>query len=443
MRIRLSDHFTYGRLLRYTLPSIVMMIFTSIYSIVDGLFVSNYAGKEALAAVNLVYPILMILSAVGFMFGAGGSAIVARMLGEGKKERANEYFSLLIAVTFGIGVVSTVLVELFIPQLVVLLGAEGNLVDLCVLYGRLTARSTPFFMLQTSFQTYFNTAEKPRLGLAVTVISGLMNIVLDFLLVGVFGMGLAGAATATNISEVVGGSLPLIYFFRKNDSLLRFRRFHYYGKVIAHAAGNGSSEMLSNMSSSVVSILYNYILLDIAGSDGVAAYGAIMYVGFIFAAITIGFTSGSAPIISFHYGAENLDELKNLFRRCTEIVAVFGVAMFLLAQIAAPALTGIFVGYDRGLYEMTLHGYRICAFMFLIFGMNIYSSSLFTALGNGLISAILSTLRTLVFPVAALLVLPKFFGLDGVWASTVAAELAALAVSVFFMIRERNRYGYA
>jgi len=443
MRIRLSDHFDYGRLLRYTVPSMIMMVFTSIYNIVDGFFVSNFAGKEAFAAVNIIFPVFMIIGSVGFMLGSGGAAIVAQTLGEGHKERADQYFSMLILLTFIIGIVSTVFFELIMRPLAGWLGASGTLQDYCVTYGRQATLTMPFFMLQTSFQTYFNVAEKPRLGLLVTVASGLANIVLDFLLVGVAGGGLVGAAVATNISELIGGAVPVVYFIRKNSSLLRLVRARFTGRVILKACTNGSSEMLSNMSSSIVSILYNNRLLNLAGADGVAAYGAIMYLSFIFAAILLGYAQGTAPIMSYHYGAENKDEMKNVFRRSLVLIGIFDVAMTVLAIALTPMFTEIFVGYDESLQLMTQHGMRLFSIGFLFFGYTIYASSFFTSLGDGLVSAIISFVRSLALPVIMLLILPLFLGLDGIWLSETFTEAVSLAVSVFFWIRMRAKYGYA
>ena len=421
----------------------VMMVFTSIYSIVDGLFVSNYVGKEAFAAVNLVYPVFMIISAIGFMLGTGGSAIVAQALGEKRNEQAQEYFSMLVFVTFWLGVAATVLCEIFLKPLTGLLGASGKLQDYSILYGRFTTLSMPFFMLQTSFQMYFNVAEKPKAGLAVTVIAGGANIVLDFLLVGVFRFGLVGAAVATNISEILGGVIPVIYFLRKNDSLLRLRRAHFEGRVFLKACTNGSSEMLSSISSSVVSILYNYRLLELACADGVAAYGAIMYMAFIFAAILMGYANGSAPIVSYQYGAQNRAELKNLFRKSLVIIGSMDLIMFLLAELCADPVTWIFVGYDPGLHAMTRAGFRIFSLSFLTVGFTIYGSAFFTALGDGGVSAFLSFSRTFVFQIGAVLLLPALLGLTGIWFSTVAAELCSLAVTIGFWTAKKKKYGYA
>ncbi len=442
MRIQLSEHFTYSKLLRFTFPSVIMMIFTSIYSVVDGVFVSNFVGKTPFAAVNLIMPLLIILGALGFMIGTGGTAIVAKTLGEGKPELANQYFSLLVYTGLIGGTAVGVLGILFVRPVAAALGAEGQMLEDCVLYARIILAANPCFILQNIFQSFFVTAEKPKLGLYVTVGAGLTNIVLDALLVAVFPMGLAGAAAATALSQMVGGLVPILYFLRKNDSLLRLTKTKFYGKILLKTCANGSSELMSNISASVVTILYNLQLMRLAGEDGIAAYGAIMYVAFIFAAIFIGYAVGSAPVISFHYGAENTDELKSLLRKSVVLTAVSGAAMALLATLAAAPLSKIFVGYDQDLYQMTVHGFQLFSFSFLLSGFNIFGSSFFTALNNGLISALISFLRTLVFQCASVLILPVFLELDGVWLSIVAAEAAAFAVTLACLAANRRTYQY-
>lgn len=442
MRIQLSEHFTYSKLLRFTFPSVIMMIFTSIYSVVDGVFVSNFVGKTPFAAVNLIMPLLIILGALGFMIGTGGTAIVAKTLGEGKPELANQYFSLLVYTGLIGGTAVGVLGILFVRPVAAALGAEGQMLEDCVLYARIILAANPCFILQNIFQSFFVTAEKPKLGLYVTVGAGLTNIVLDALLVAVFPMGLAGAAAATALSQMVGGLVPILYFLRKNDSLLRLTKTKFYGKILLKTCANGSSELMSNISASVVTILYNLQLMRLAGEDGIAAYGAIMYVAFIFAAIFIGYAVGSAPVISFHYGAENTDELKSLLRKSVVLTAVSGAAMALLATLASAPLSKIFVGYDQDLYQMTVHGFQLFSFSFLLSGFNIFGSSFFTALNNGLISALISFLRTLVFQCASVLILPVFLKLDGVWLSIVAAEAAAFAVTLACLAANRRTYQY-
>ncbi len=443
-RIQLSDHFTVARLIRFVLPSIAMMVCTSLYSIVDGFFVSNYVGKTSFAAVNLMMPVLMAVGAVGFMFGTGGSAIVARTLGEGKKEAANRYFSMLVYVGVLLSVVLSVIGFIFMPQIARLLKAEGQLLEDSVLYGRILFAFNTAYVLQNIFQAFFVTAEKPQLSFRFSVAAGLTNAFLDYLFIGVFHWGLAGAAVATGIGQIIGGVLPLFYFFAPNNSLLRLTKTGgFQSKMLLQAFGNGSSEMVSSISSSIVGIFYNYRLMEFAGEDGVSAYGAIMYVNFIFAAIFIGYSIGSAPITGYHYGAENHAEMKSLFRKSMAILSVTGVGMLVLSELLAYPLVKLFVGYDAGLMDITLRGFRIYSLMFLILGFNIWGSSFFTALGDGVISAAISFMRTLLFQMSSLIILPNLFQLDGVWFSAVVAEVLALVLTVFFLVRFRKKYHYA
>ena len=442
MKIQLSEHFTYKKLLRFVLPSIVMMIFTSIYGVVDGLFVSNYVGKTAFAAVNLIMPFLMAISALGFMIGTGGSAIVAKTLGEGKKKQANEYFSMLVYLTLIGGIVLSALGILFSPLIARGLGADGALLTNCVLYARITLLSMPAFMLQNVFQSFFVTAEKPKLGLGVIVIAGVTNMVLDFLLVGVFQIGLAGAAFATVTSECIGGLFPILYFARKNSSLLKLGRTHFNGKIFLRACGNGSSELMTNLSSSIVNSLYNIQLMNLAGENGVAAYGVIMYAAFLFVAVFVGYAVGSAPIVSFHYGARNHAEVHNLYRKSLRLIAVVAVTLTLASMFIIPCVARIFVGYDAELLALTSRAFRLYALSFLIMGFNVYASSFFTALGDGVTSALISFLRTLAFQVIAILLLPLLLGIDGIWLAVTAAELAALAVSAAMLLTKDKVFHY-
>lgn len=442
MKIQLSDRFTYKKLLRFTLPSIAMMIFTSIYSIVDGFFVSNYVGQTAFAAVNFIMPFLMILGVIGTMLGTGGSALIAKTLGEGDKEKANRLFSLFVYVTLIAGVVIAVLAFVTIRPVAALLGAEGELLENSVIYGRVILCATPAFMLQYGFQSFFVTAEKPQMGLMVTILAGVTNIVLDAVFVAVFQWGLVGAAAATVVGQLLGGVIPLIYFARPNTSLLRLGKTRYDGKAMLQACTNGSSEFLSNISMSLVSMLYNAQLLEYAGEDGVAAYGVLMYVGMIFIAIFIGFSIGSAPLVGYHFGAENHDELKSLLKKSLVIVGITSAAMVIAAEACAYPLSKLFVGYDPHLMEMTLRGFTIYSFTFLFCGLAIYGSSFFTALNNGLVSALISFLRTLVFQIAAVLIFPLIWELDGIWFSLVAAEIMAAVLTVCFLAGNRKKYHY-
>ena len=443
MKIQLSEHFTFQKLIQFVLPSIIMMIFTSIYSVVDGLFVSNYAGKTALAAINLILPLLMGLSALGFMIGTGGSAIVAKTLGEGKKKEANEYFSMLVYITLSGGILLAILGALIVPFIATALGATGELHRDCVIYARITFISMPAFMLQNVFQSFFVAAEKPKLGLGVIVTAGLTNMVLDYLFVGVLGYGLIGAAVATVCGEMIGGFFPILYFGRKNSSLLRLGKTHFNGAILCKTCTNGSSELMTNLSSSIVNSLYNIQLMKLAGQDGVAAYGTIMYVNFIFLAIFFGYSIGSAPIVSYHYGAGNHAELKNLFKKSLTLISTWGISLVLLAQLLAHPLSMLFVGYDAALLAMTEHGFRIYGLVYLISGFNIFGSSFFTALNNGGVSAAISFLRTLLFQVAAVTLLPILFGINGIWSSISVAELLTLCVTVTFFLTQKKKYHYA
>ena len=444
MKIQLSEHFTYNKLLRFVFPSIVMMIFTSIYSVVDGLFVSNFVGKTALASINLILPFLMGLSALGFMIGTGGSAIVAKTLGEGDPKRANSYFSMLVYVTAIGGIILALLGMLLVPSVVSFLGAEGELLSNCILYGRISFISMPAFMLQNVFQSFFVTAEKPKLGLAVIITAGVTNMILDLLFVGILGFGLAGAAVATVCGEMIGGLFPVFYFSRKNSSLLRLGKTQFNGRILMQTCVNGSSELMTNLSSSIVNSLYNIQLMKFAGENGVAAYAAIMYVNFIFIAIFLGYSIGSAPIISYHYGAGNDGELKNLYKKSLQLVGSWGILLFILAQLLATPLAKLFVGYDSTLLAMTQTGFRIYSLVYIINGFNIFGSSFFTALSNGVVSAVISFLRTLVFQIGAVLILPIVFGgINGIWSSVTVAELLTLCITITFFVRQRRKYHYA
>lgn len=442
MNIQLSEHFTYRKLLRFTLPSIVMMIFTSIYGVVDGYFVSNYVGKTPFAAVNLIYPVLMILGALGFMFGTGGSALIGKTLGEGNREKANKLFSLFIYVSFAISIIIVILGFIFLRPLASLLGAEGAMLESCELYGKIILLALPAYILQMEFQSFFVTAEKPQLGLYVTVLAGIVNMVLDWLLVAVINGGLAGAAAATAISQVVGGVLPVIYFAKENDSLLKLTKTDFDGKALLKACTNGSSELMTNISMSLVSMLYNVQLMKYAAEDGVAAYGVLMYVNFIFIAAFIGYSVGIAPIVSYHLGAQNNTELKSLLKKSVMIISIFSVAMLILGEVLAKPLSLLFVGYDAGLLSLTLRGFTIFSFSFLFAGFAIFGSAFFTALNDGLTSAIISFLRTLVFQVAAVIALPVIFGIDGIWFSIIVAEVMATVMTVVFLIAKKKKYKY-
>ncbi len=440
--IQLSDHFTCKRLLRFTFPSIIMLIFTSVYVVVDGFFVSNFAGKAEFTALNFIFPVLMIVSSAGFLFGTGGGALIALTLGKGDKRKACSLFSMIVYLSMAIGALLTVLGILFLRPIAALLGAEGDLLENCVLYGRIILLATPAAILQYEFQCLFATAGKPKLGLGFTVAAGLTNALSDALFVAVFPWGLPGAAAATAIGQCVGGFLPLLYFARQNSSLLRLTRASFDGRALFKICTNGSSELLSNISSSLVSILYNIQLLRYAGEDGVAAYGVLMYVNFIFLSTYIGFSVGVSPVVGYHYGAGNPAELKSLLKKSLFLTSVFAVAMLGSSLLLAKPLSVMFTGYDPKLLEMTFHAFSIYAFSFLFSGFAIFGSGFFTALNDGLTSALISSSRTLVFQVLAVLLLPLIWQLDGIWFSMVAAELLAVVVAGLFLAVKRAKYHY-
>lgn len=440
--IQLSDHFGYRRLLRFTMPSILMMIFTSIYGVVDGFFVSNFVGKTPFAAVNFIMPFLMMVGAMGFMVGTGGSALIARVMGEGKEEKAQKIFSLLVYVTIVCGFVIAIISIVFLKPIAVFLGAEGAMLEDCVIYGRILLVALPFLMLQYAFSSLVVTAEKPKLGLIITIIAGVINIVGDAVFMAVFRWGIIGAALASAFGQIVGGVVPLIYFARNNSSRLMLCKPEWDGKALVRVCTNGASELMSNISMSVVSMLYNAQLMKYAGENGVAAYGTIMYVNFIFLAVFIGYSTGVAPVISFHYGAGNKKELNSLLKKSMVIIMISSAAMFVISNFMANPLATVFVGYDEILLELTVHAFTIYAFSFIFAGVSIYGSAFFTALNDGSTSALIAFLRTLVFECAAVMILPLIWGLDGIWYSIVVAEFMAVVVTLFFVVFKRNKFGY-
>lgn len=442
MKIKLSDHFTYSKLLRFVFPSIIMMIFTSIYGVVDGLFVSNFAGKTAFASINLVMPFVMILGGIGFMIGTGGTALVSKVLGEGKKEKANKIFTMMIIFTLLLGALLSVIGVFSMPWVADFLGATEEMMADCILYGRIVTGFTVAFMLQNVFQSFLIAAEKPKLGLLATVLAGVTNMALDAIFIIVFKWGVAGAAIATGLSQCVGGIFPLIYFSRDNSSLLRLTNTKLEIKPILNACGNGSSELMSNISSSVVSMIYNFQLMKYVGEDGVSAYGVLMYVQFIFVAIYIGYAIGCAPITGYHFGAQNHVELKNMLRKSAFLSAISGIVLTILAVVLSSPLAKLFVGYDEELYELTRHAFSLFAYSFLLAGFNIFTSSFFTALNNGAVSAAISFMRTLIFQTSSVLILPIFLGVDGIWWAITVAEVFAFILSLIFLFAKREKYHY-
>lgn len=442
MAVRLSDHFTYKKLFKAVISPILMMVFTSIYGIVDGFFISRVEGDTAFSAVNIIMPVTMALGAIGFMFGAGGSAIVSKTLGEGNKEKARQIFTAIVIANAIAAIAISAIVLVFVEPIAELLGADESMIDYAVKYGRILLIGEIFFMTQNLFQNFFIVAERSQLGFIVTVCAGVTNMILDALFIAVFRWGVEGAAIATVISQVVGSVIPIIYFSTKNRSLLRFVKPDFNPYYLIQTVTNGSSEFLSNVSASLVSMVYNSQLMKYKGQDGVTAYGIIMYASFIFAAVYIGYAIGTAPIVGYNYGAKNHDELKNIFGKSIKLNVAAGIVMTGLSIVLSKVLCSIFVGYNAELTEFSAHAMRIYSISFIVMGLNIYTSSFFTALGNGLISAIVSAFRTLVCQMVTVFVLPLFMGVDGIWLSILLAELLALALCVFFLIKNKEKYQY-
>lgn len=443
MKIQLSEHFSYKKLLTFTLPSIIMMVVSSLYTIVDGLFVSNLVGDVAFSALNIIMPVIMVVGAVGFMLGTGGSAVVAKTMGEGKRDLANEYFTMIIAAVAVAGLVLSAVCILFMEPLAKAVGANELLLEDSVIYGRLLMAGSVAFMLQSTFQSFFVVEERPGMGLGISVAAGLTNMFFDWLFIHVLGLGLPGAAYATVLGYAVGGFIPLAYFFRGRKGGLRLVKTKFHGRALFNACTNGSSEMMSNVASSIVSVLFNIQLMKVMGEQGVAAFGVMMYVDFIFLGTFLGFSVGSAPIVSYHYGAGNRQELKNLFKKNTVIIGLLSATMLVASELLSASLSKIFVGYNEALYQVTVHGFRLFALNYIFCGINVYSSAFFTALSNGAISAFLSFMRSFLLRGGLVLILPVFVGEDGIWLSVALAELLGALISVFFLVSQRKRYHYA
>ena len=429
MDVSLSGHYGYRRLLWASAPSVAMMLVSSVYGIVDGLFVSNFAGKSGFAAVNLMYPPMMILGALGLMVGSGGAALVGKIQGEGYPQKADRVFTMLLRFLASVGVAVGVLFAVFCPLIARWLGADEGMMDECVVYGRISMVGMPFFMLQQAMQSFYMAAERPQLGTWVSVACGIVNVALDALFVWILGWGVAGAAWATVLAQVVGGGFPMIYFGSKrlNRGSLHLRRnsktiWPYVGK----ACTNGLSEYVSGISLSIVSMCYNLQLMHHIGEDGVAAYGVVMYLTFVIAAFFIGYNITLTPIIGYHYGARDVDEQRSLLRKSLVIIGVTGLLLTAVAELLSGPAARFFVGYDEGLLALTTKAIRIYMLCFLICGWSMFASALFTGLQNGVVSAVAAFMRSLVFEMAAVWLLPVFFGIDGIWWAVNVSEVLTL-----------------
>ena len=442
MKIGISDTFTYKKLIMFTIPSILMMIITSIYGVVDGVFVSNFVGKGAFSSLNLIMPFIMMFGAFGFMLGTGGCALVAKSIGEGKKKEADEVFSMLIYILVIVGILFAIFGVSYIKPIAIMLGATPDMLNDCVTYGTILIIALPAFMLQTTFQTFVVVAGKPKMGMQLAIISGITNMVLDYVFIVQFKWGIGGAAFATSLSQLVGGVIPFIYFIRKNNSDLKLVKFKWNKSAFIKTCTNGSSEMMTSISFSLVNILYNFQLMKFLGPNGVSAYGVIMYISFIFSGIFMGYTIGCSPIISYNYGAKNNDQLKNLFKKSIILVSITSIIMTIIAELSAITLSSIFVGYDKQLLDMTVMAVRLFAISYLFSGLNIFASAFFTALNNGKVSAFISFLRTFVLQSIMIIVLPLILGIEGIWLAVVGAEILCLGVSVILFVVNNKYYEY-
>lgn len=442
LKIQLSDHFTYKRLIRFVAPAICMTTFGALYYIVDGFFVSNYVGKTAFASINIIMPLLSAISTLGFMIGSGGSAVITKTLGEGKRDKANEYFSMMVYFIIVLSSVIALFGAIFIRPIALMFDVEGEILEGCIIYGRIMFITLPCYIMQYTYQCFFAAAEKPKLSFVFIFVSGMIHIALDFVFINLCDLGLRGAAYASAVGQIIGGVGPLVYFASKNSSLLKLTKTKFYGKQLLKSCTNGSSEMVTNLSTSIMNMIYNYQLLRLAGEDGVVAYGAIMYIYMIFTGVFFGYSIGSSPIVGYHYGAKNTNELKNMFKKGLVLMAVIGVGLFATAEVFNKPLIKIFTGYSEELFSMASHGFRFYAIAFIFMGFNIWASGFFTALSNGAVSATISFVRSFGIQIAAIFILPLFMGLDGVWLAIVVAEFVSLFPSVFFLLHFRNRYQY-
>ena len=440
--VQLSDHFDYRTLIRFTIPSVLMMVISSVYSIVDGLFVSNFAGSDGFAAVNLMMPIAMMISCIGFMAGAGGSALISKTLGEQEAEKAREQFSLIIYLIIGFSLVIGVTVFLLVPQIARMMGAEGAIYDNCVIYGRILISALPAFMLQILFQNFLVVAEKPQMGMVIAISSGVTNIVLDALFIAVFQWGVAGAAIATMLGQTIGGIVPLGYFLLKKNHLLWFTKFKFRWETLKRTCVNGFSAFIGNASNSLVGIVFNLRLMDLMGSDGVVAYGVVMYVTYIVTGVFMGYSTGIAPVFSYNLGSGNAEEIKGLLKRSLVSIAVSALVLVAFVQIFARGLAAIFVSYDENLMILTTTAIRLFNISFLVAGFNIFAAAFFAALNNGVVSSILSLSRTLVFTLGCLFILPAVIGNNGIWLSVTFAEVFSVLVAGYYVVKNREKYQY-
>lgn len=441
MQNDISKEFTLPSLIKFTLPTIVMLVFVASYTIVDGIFVSRFVGTTALSAMNIVFPLINILIGLGIMMGTGGSAIIGRKLGEGKEEEARSAFTLVTVFSIIVGLVISALCFLFIQPLSILLGADENLLPYCIAYGRIMMAFYTVSVVQTLFQTLFITAGKPQLGLWLNVAAGLANILFDYVFIVLLDMGIAGAAWGTVSGFLIGG-IPALVYFAKPRTVLYFVKPRWNGRIILQTMTNGSSEMVTNAAMAITTLLFNLAMMELLGEDGVAAITIVLYAQFLFSSAYLGFASGAAPVFSYNYGNRNIPQLKWLFKTCLCIILISSVVCFAFSYLMAVPTIAIFTPKESNTYAITLYGYKIFVWNFLFAGINIFASSFFTALSNGKVSAMISFLRTFVFVAGSILLLPKFLGIDGIWLAVPVAEAVTVLVALFLLAINRKHYHY-
>lgn len=425
----IGREFGFFSLLKFALPSVIMMMVMGLYSMVDSMFVSRFVSTNALSAINVVYPVINLLIGLGVMLASGGSAVIAAKMGAGKTDEARRDFSMIVTIGLASSIVIAVAGLIFIRPIVTFLGASELLVDYAVTYLAIILMFAPANMLQMLFQMFFVTAGRPGLGLTFIIGAGLVNAVLDYVFIVPLGMGIAGAALATGIGYLIPAAAGLIFFFGKKKELY-FTKPKFSAAVLGSSCSNGSSEMVSNLSMAVVTLVFNRIMMNLAGEDGVAAVTIVMYAQFLLSSIFMGFSLGVQPVISFHHGAGNRRNLKGIYRHCIVFIAIAAVSVFAVAMTLGPTLTTIFTPKDTNVWTLAVRGFMILPFCFLLEGFSIYASAAFTALGDGKTSALISFLRTFLFILTGLLTLPLAFGIDGVWLAVPVAELCSVLVVI-------------
>ncbi len=442
MEHALAKKFSLASLLLFAAPNIIMMIVLSMYIIVDGMFVARFIGTTALSAINMFYPAICFEMALGIMIATGGSAIAAKKLGEGKQKEAQNNLSFLMVVEGSFGIVIAVVGNLFTAEIVSFLGASAAQAPLSITYAKIIFSFAPAFFLQTAFQTFFVTAGKPALGLIVTILGGVANILLDYIFMAPLRLGVTGAAIATGIGYCIPAMVGVIFFLKAKTNPFHFVRPRFDGKVLLQACANGSSEMVTNLSNAVTTFLFNFTLLQFYGEDGVASITIILYFQYLFTALYFGYSNGIAPIISYKYGNDDRKQLQALFKNSVLFLIISSIAANVLLHFTISKLLTIFTAENSPVYQITLHGFSIYSMAFMIMGLGIFSSAMFTAFSDGITSAIISFSRTFLFIVGAILLLPAILGERGVWLAVPIAEAFGFLISILYLIGKKQKFHY-